>query len=811
MSQTRSSISALAFTVLFVALAATIGLAATAAAPPFDVTWQGVKAPMPQGCGWGAQVAYGGKIYVFGGLTGTQTESSLTLNTTQVYDPATDTWADGAPMPTARYLATAVDVGGKIYVMGGRTIDSSGVGGPLDKNEAYDPATNTWAARRALPAPVRGHMAAPFNNKVYVFGGNTGSYQRSVSIYNPATDVWTTGAQMTAARAYGAAVTVEAKGRIYVIGGDNGGSTASKYLSNAMSYDPAANIWDAGTVPMVSGEATSMFAACLAGTKITIFPGQKWDTANNRDALNSYVTQVLDTATRTIASVNTLPPSPVVRTQAGASFVNGKIYVIGGAEAFRSVDVFDPAGVAWEEGNAPIPAFLDGANMAVLGGKLYVVNGGNSQGPSSSVYSFDPTAASWTQNAATNPNPRTGAVSDVYEGKIILAGGADASSPRGDAQRFDPATGSFTALATDPAATNLACGAVASGSLYVFGGYDSAAGADVATGRALNLATNTWSSKASLPAPMENASAAAYAGKIYIFGGFDNSPDDGLNDNVLIYDPASNTFSTGARMAVPIYRAAVAVYNNSILVYGGNNLYIQDTTRFYRPAPFLQAYDPAADAFTSTALVSARVDHAAGIIGDTLYATCGSDNTYIEDRLDIASLGNVGPRPLKATASADKAAGPVPLAVHFTGGATGGTAPYTFAWIFGDGESSTDQSPFHTYELAGVYEATLTVQDGVGATVSASLTIRPANVPPPVITLAKKTTPFGLTVTGSNMQNGIHVYINDAPWAGVTWKTTAKIKIGSGAALKAVVPKGHTTHLRFVNPDGGEATYDFSY
>ena len=811
MSRARSSISRFAFTALSVAFAALLCLTATAAAPPFEVTWQGVKAPMPQGCGWSAQATYNGKIYVFGGLTGTETETSLTLNTTQIYDPATDTWSEGAPMPTARYLATAAEVGGKIYVMGGRTIDSSGAGGPVDKNEAYDPATNTWTTRRALSAPIRGHMAAPFNGKVYVFGGNTGSYQRSVGIYNPSTDTWTSGAQMSAARAYGAAVAVPAKGRIYLMGGDNGGTTASKYYGNAVSYDPTANTWDSGTITMVSGEATSMFAACLAGTKIYIFPGQKWDTANNRDALNSYVTQALDTTTRAIASVNTLPPSPVVRTEAGATLVDGKIYVIGGTEAFRSVDVFDPAGVAWDEGNAPLPVFLDGANMEAIGDKLYVVNGGSSQGLSASVFSYDPAAGSWTQTPATNPNPRTGGVSDVYDGKIILAGGTDASTPRGDTQRFDPTTGSFTALATDPTATNLACGAVVSGVLYVFGGYDGAAGADVAAGRALDLTANTWSSKASLPAPMENATAVAYGGKIYIFGGFDNSGDDGLNDNVLIYDPAADAFTAGARMAAPVYRTTAAVYNNSILIYGGNNLYVQDTTRYYRPAPFLQVYDPAADAFTSTALVSARVDHAAAVIGDTLYATCGSDNTYLEDRLDIASLGAVGPRPLKATASADKTAGPVPLAVHFTGGATGGTPPYTFSWTFGDGDSSVDQSPSHTYDLAGEFQAALTVQDGVGGTASASLTIRPANVPPPVVTLVKKATPFGLIVTGSNLQSTIQVYINGAPWSGVTWKTTAKIKIGSGKALKAVVPKGQTTHLRFVNPDGGEATYDFSY
>ena len=33
----------------------------------------------------------------------------------------------------------------------------------------------------------------------------------------------------------------------------------------------------------------------------------------------------------------------------------------------------------------------------------------------------------------------------------------------------------------------------------------------------------------------------------------------------------------------------------------------------------------------------------------------------------------------------------------------------------------------------------------------------------------------------------------------------------SGKALKTAVPKGQTTHFKFVNPDGGQTTYDFTY
>jgi len=53
--------------------------------------------------------------------------------------------------------------------------------------------------------------------------------------------------------------------------------------------------------------------------------------------------------------------------------------------------------------------------------------------------------------------------------------------------------------------------------------------------------------------------------------------------------------------------------------------------------------------------------------------------------------------------------------VAFTGTPSGGSTPYTYAWAFGDGTSSTAQSPSHTYAAAGTYSAILTVTDALGA------------------------------------------------------------------------------------------------
>ncbi len=49
--------------------------------------------------------------------------------------------------------------------------------------------------------------------------------------------------------------------------------------------------------------------------------------------------------------------------------------------------------------------------------------------------------------------------------------------------------------------------------------------------------------------------------------------------------------------------------------------------------------------------------------------------------------------------------------IHFHGSVTGGAAPYEYYWSFGDGGSSKQQNPTHTYNKAGVYTVTFMVTD----------------------------------------------------------------------------------------------------
>ncbi|MBC8472017.1 MAG: PKD domain-containing protein, partial [Planctomycetes bacterium] len=68
-----------------------------------------------------------------------------------------------------------------------------------------------------------------------------------------------------------------------------------------------------------------------------------------------------------------------------------------------------------------------------------------------------------------------------------------------------------------------------------------------------------------------------------------------------------------------------------------------------------------------------------------------------------------GPSTPVANFTATPRSGNSPLAVQFTGTSTGPANITSRLWNFGDGTTSTEQSPSHTYQKTGSYTVSLTV------------------------------------------------------------------------------------------------------
>jgi PKD repeat protein len=60
--------------------------------------------------------------------------------------------------------------------------------------------------------------------------------------------------------------------------------------------------------------------------------------------------------------------------------------------------------------------------------------------------------------------------------------------------------------------------------------------------------------------------------------------------------------------------------------------------------------------------------------------------------------------------------GMAPVTVKYVASATGGTAPYTYVWMFPDGSTQRGTQASYTYSIPGTWSASVTVTDANGAT-----------------------------------------------------------------------------------------------
>jgi len=222
--------------------------------------WTAVNPP-PISSDRRAVVACQNKIYVIG-------------DPTQVYDLATDTWENRTAMPLWIYGYQANVVNDKIYVISGGKPSFYSDTAASEVNYVYDPATDSWSQLAPIPIPVAGYASAVLDNKIYIIGGGTATTMvenatNIVQIYDPKKNQWTNGTPMpTGVYLAGACSTsgLYAPKRIYVVGGNlryNFGGVLASYLcwtgSNLTQvYAPASGNWSTGAFLPISQLRSSL-------------------------------------------------------------------------------------------------------------------------------------------------------------------------------------------------------------------------------------------------------------------------------------------------------------------------------------------------------------------------------------------------------------------------------------------------------------------------------------------------------------------------------------------------------------------------
>jgi N-acetylneuraminic acid mutarotase len=244
-------------------------------------TWSQVASlPGPREEVNGASVI-NGKLYVTGGRSNVVTPEFLfkATRTLFVYDPGTNGWTRKADMPHAGCAGVQGVIGGELYVYlppvgGGAPCGGSPEMGLFFR---YNPATDTWMRRAAPPSDHKDGAGRVIDNRLHLGGGFRLSpcavngeptfcdeLSRQLDVYNPATNTWETKAALP--YIWGGMAAAVLNGKLFLVGGY--GSEFA--LANVEAYDPLTNRWRA-KAPLPVGSTGG--AAATVGSRIFYISG----------------------------------------------------------------------------------------------------------------------------------------------------------------------------------------------------------------------------------------------------------------------------------------------------------------------------------------------------------------------------------------------------------------------------------------------------------------------------------------------------------------------------------------------------------
>ena len=283
------------------------GLSTVEVYDPKTNTWRRV-ADMPTSRAAPATVVVDNKIYVIGGHSGIDRRivNIKTSVAVEVYNPQTDTWERKQDMPVPRRQFGVGVVAGKIYAIGGYVLPQDRKPeepGRVDLVKVYDPATNTWARRAKMPTKRDGFGVGVVNNHIYAIGGcgwpqvgPGGPFLKVIEEYDPKINRWERKNEMPDLRLSFSTVVLDDV--IYLIGGFIWQDRVPQYLSTVDTYNPETEEWS--DIPPMPTPFIPFGAAVVNGN-IYVFGGR----GKNREHFTNVF--VFGTGFRAVTATSKLP------------------------------------------------------------------------------------------------------------------------------------------------------------------------------------------------------------------------------------------------------------------------------------------------------------------------------------------------------------------------------------------------------------------------------------------------------------------------------------------------------------------------
>jgi N-acetylneuraminic acid mutarotase len=275
-------------------------------------------------------------------------------------------WATVAPLPLPRSeMAWAVALQNRMHLVGG--YGEQRVDRPY--HHVYDPATNSWTVRAALPLGANHVGVAAEGDTLYAIGGFVEQNRKPHAecfAWSAREDRWRRIAPLP--QPCGATACVVLNGLVHVIGGAIGDTfDTKKSVDWHLVYEPQADRWSR-RAPMPT--ARDHTGTVVANGLIHVIGGRVDSFHTNSNLHHTYDARADKWTQRN--------PLPTARSGHGAALVDGRIFIMGGEgtnRVYGQNEAYDLAKDAWEQ-YAPMPTPRHGLGAAAIGDRIYVAGGG---------------------------------------------------------------------------------------------------------------------------------------------------------------------------------------------------------------------------------------------------------------------------------------------------------------------------------------------------------------------------------------------------------------------------------------------------
>jgi hypothetical protein len=582
-----------------------------------------------------------GRVLIAGGVQRTVNGNVTYLDTAELFDPVTGTFAALAPMNAIRQEHTATLLpNGKVLIVGGDFDPGYNIPNATnDTAELFDPASGsfTLVANHTMEARSAHTATLLRNGDVLLAGGYhlEGPFATptdSAEVFDPVSGSFTgLASRMSSVRYYHTA-TLLATGKVLIAAGAIGSTVpflgAIPVVTNvshtAELFDPSSGTFTLISPDVMTSPRAFHSATLLPNGKVLLAGGYNGGVGGPTIGPTAYnnTAELFDPASNTFISIlpNTMSSARSLHT--AILLADGRVLLAGGFNGsviLSTAELFDYPGGSFSPTGSLVTGRFYHTATPLSDGRVLIAGGTGAQVTIATAELFDPLTGTFSPAANTMISPRYAHTATLLsDGKVLIAAGLVGTTlldlaPSDQAELFDPYSESFAALpAMTSARVEYSATLLANGKVLFAGGYKSTT--YLKTAELFDPTSGTFSALSHTMTTERHGHTATLlnSGKVLIAGG-----EIGLASIVTntaeIFDPLTETFTplTSTMNVARSYHTATLLPNGKVLLAGG---YAAGAAPNYYTNT-AELFDPGSNSFVTVSNMSlARDGHTATLL-----------------------------------------------------------------------------------------------------------------------------------------------------------------------------------------------------